>query len=150
MNPPSRFVRHLREEGLIETICATKNHVVEHTYERLVRGLRLRLACDLPNELPDTLDLGHATGIVISQHAEIGDNVRVYQNVTIGSKSRNPSSSEYPAIGDDVVIYSGAVVLGDVTVGENCAIGANSVVLEDVPPNSIVVGAPARVVGDVD
>lgn len=75
--------------------------------------------------------------------AKIGRNVSILQNVTIGK--RGDSSPEGTIIYNNVSFGAGAVVLGPLTVGENSSIGANSVVLRDVPPNSVAIGAPARI-----
>jgi serine O-acetyltransferase len=107
------------------------------------------LACDIPNGLTKSVRIGHPTGIVVSEHAELGEDVIIQQNVTIGDKSRATTGC-YPVIEDEVTIYSGAAIVGDVTVGENCEIGANSVVIDDIPANSVAVGAPARVVGKTE
>jgi serine O-acetyltransferase len=87
-------------------------------------------------------------GIVIAGTAEIGDNVRIYQNVTIG---RERGTENVPSIGDNAVIYSGAVIVRDVQIGDGAVIGANSVVLDDVPEDTIVAGVPAAKIkaGDV-
>jgi serine O-acetyltransferase len=78
---------------------------------------------------------------------ELGDNILTYQNVTIGNKSKAATNC-HPVIEDNVIVYSGAVIVGDVTVGENSEIGANSVVTNDIPPNPVAVGTPARVVDE--
>lgn len=82
-------------------------------------------------------------GVVIHKRAVIGKNCIIGTNVTIGGRSK---SKQVPRIGDDVYIATGAKVLGDITIGDNSVIGANAVVLNDVPPNSVVVGIPARVI----
>ncbi|WP_064664293.1 serine O-acetyltransferase [Pseudoalteromonas sp. MQS005] len=82
-------------------------------------------------------------GVVIHKRAVIGKNCIIGTNVTIGGRSK---SKEVPRIGDGVYIATGAKVLGDITIGENSVVGANAVVLSDVPPNSVVVGIPAKVI----
>jgi serine O-acetyltransferase len=88
------------------------------------------------------LHLPHPVGIVIGPKAEIGDDVLIYQNVTLGRRHAGQPGS--PKIMDNTVIYAGAVLVGGITVGPCATIGANSVVFDDVPPHTIVVGAPAR------
>jgi len=84
----------------------------------------------------------HPVGITIGGDARIGDRVRFYGNNTVGTAKENG----YPTIGDDVVVGAGARILGPITVGARAQIGANSVVLHDIPPDSVAVGMPARVV----
>ena len=89
--------------------------------------------------------IDHGTGVVIGETAIIGDNVTLYQGVTLGGTGKE-KGKRHPTIGDNVMISAGAKVLGSFTVGENSKIGAGSVVLKEVPPNSTVVGVPGRVV----
>jgi serine O-acetyltransferase len=89
--------------------------------------------------------IDHGKGVVIGETAEIGDNVTIYQGVTLGGVSLE-RTKRHPTIGNNVVIGAGAKILGPITIGDNSKIGANSVVIKDVPPNSIVVGVPGRVV----
>jgi serine O-acetyltransferase len=91
------------------------------------------------------LFIDHGTGVVIGGTAIVGDNVTIYQGVTLGGTSL-AHTKRHPTLGNNVVVGSGAAVLGDITVGENAKIGANSVVVKDVPPNATVVGIPGRVV----
>jgi serine O-acetyltransferase len=91
------------------------------------------------------LFIDHGTGIVIGETAEVGDNVTLYQGVTLGGTGKE-KGKRHPTIGDNVVVASGAKVLGSFSVGENSKIGAGSVVLKEVPPNSTVVGIPGQVV----
>lgn len=91
------------------------------------------------------LFIDHGTGIVIGETAELGDNITLYQGVTLGGTGKE-KGKRHPTIGDNVVVASGAKVLGSFTVGENSKIGAGSVVLKAVPPNSTVVGIPGQVV----
>lgn len=89
--------------------------------------------------------IDHGTGVVIGETAEVGDNVLIYQGVTLGGTGKD-KGKRHPTICNNVMISSGAKVLGPIIVGENSKIGANAVVLKDVPPNSTVVGIPGRVV----
>ncbi|MDD2212060.1 MAG: serine O-acetyltransferase [Clostridia bacterium] len=89
--------------------------------------------------------IDHGAGVVIGETAEIGDNVTLYQGVTLGGTGKE-KGKRHPTIGDNVVISAGAKVLGSFKVGDNVKIGAGSVVLKEVPSNSTVVGVPGRVV----
>ena len=89
--------------------------------------------------------IDHGTGVVIGETAIIGDNVTLYQGVTLGGTGKE-QGKRHPTIGNNVMISTGAKVLGSFTIGDNCKIGAGSVVLEEVPANSTVVGVPGRVV----
>ena len=91
------------------------------------------------------LFIDHGHGVVIGETAVIGDNVTLYQGVTLGGTGKE-KGKRHPTIGNNVMISAGAKVLGSFTVGENSKIGAGSVVLTEVPPNSTVVGVPVRVV----
>lgn len=82
-------------------------------------------------------------GVVIHKRAVIGENCVIGTNVTIGGRTK---SKEVPVIGDDVYIATGAKVLGNVKVGNECVIGANAVVIHDVPDNCVVAGIPAKVI----
>ena len=89
--------------------------------------------------------IDHGMGLVIGETAELGSNVTLYQGVTLGGTGKE-KGKRHPTIGDNVVVSSGAKVLGSFTVGSNSKIGAGSVVLKEVPPNSVVVGVPGRIV----
>ncbi|MHA1264915.1 MAG: serine O-acetyltransferase [Candidatus Helarchaeota archaeon] len=89
--------------------------------------------------------IDHGSGTVIGETAEIGDNVTIYQNVTLGGTSLK-DEKRHPTIGNNVVIGAGAKLLGPIKIGDNVKIGANSVVTRDVPSNSVVVGVPGRIV----
>ncbi|WP_147208717.1 serine O-acetyltransferase [Pseudoxanthomonas taiwanensis] len=88
------------------------------------------------------LGLPHPTGIVIGDGVVIGERVTIYQGVTLGVSGRG--TKEYPHIGNDVVIYADAVLLGGVHIGDKAKVGAKSLVLSDVAPSTTVVGCPAR------
>lgn len=87
--------------------------------------------------------IDHGMGVVIGETTEIGANVTLYHGVTLGGVSWR-KEKRHPTIGDHVVVGAGAKVLGPITVGEHSRVGANSVVVKDVPPHSVVVGVPGR------
>lgn len=91
------------------------------------------------------LFIDHGMGIVIGETCRIGNNVTIYQGVTLGGTGKE-RGKRHPDIGDNVLIAAGAKVLGNIEVGSNVNIGANSVVLKDVPDYSTVVGIPGRIV----
>ena len=89
--------------------------------------------------------IDHGMAVVIGETTEIGNNVTIYQGATLGGTGKE-KGKRHPTIGDNVVISSGAKILGPFTVGKNSKIGAGSVVLKEVPPNCTVVGVPGRIV----
>ena len=93
----------------------------------------------------DGLFIDHGTGIVIGETAEIGKNVTLYQGVTLGGTGKE-KGKRHPTIGNNVVVATGAKVLGSFKVGDHAKIGAGSVVLKEVPPYATVVGIPGRIV----
>lgn len=118
-----------------------------------VKALRTPAWCDIYNyqQLKEQGTIfPHLLGIVISKAAKIGNNCIIYQNVTIGARNVEEGdfnkTENYPVIGNNVTIYSGAVIAGPVKIGDNAVIGANAVVLNDVPNNATVVGIPAKIV----
>ncbi len=88
--------------------------------------------------------IDHGMGVVIGETSVIGDNVTLFQGVTLGGTGKE-RGKRHPNIGNNVVVGTGAKVLGNITVGDNSYIGANAVVVKDVPPNSTVVGVPGRI-----
>ncbi len=89
--------------------------------------------------------IDHGMGVVIGETAEVGENVTLYHGVTLGGTSLN-KGKRHPTLGNNVTVGAGAKVLGAITIGENSRIGANAVVVKDVPPNSVVVGVPGQIV----
>ncbi len=130
-------LQRLRERALRSRWLPGVNH-----------GLRLVQTSLFGIEIGKEVTLGvgvyfvHPIGIVIGGDARVGDRVRFYGNNTVGTAKDNG----YPVIEDDVIVGAGARILGPITVGARAEIGANAVVLTDVPPGSVVVGVPARVV----
>ena len=88
----------------------------------------------------------HPMGIVIGDKVEIHDNVVIFQQVTFGSHGKKAEKKNYPIVKNGAKIYAGAKIIGGITIGENAIVGANSVVNVDVPPNSIAVGIPCRII----
>jgi serine O-acetyltransferase len=106
---------------------------------RMVTGVEIHPAA----RIGDALFIDHGAGVVIGETAEIGNNVTLYQGVTLGGTGF-ARGKRHPTVDDDVVVGSGAKLLGPIHVGANSKIGANSVVIHDVPPNSTVVGNPGH------
>ena len=100
------------------------------------------------------LFIDHGMGVVIGETSEIGNNVTIYHNVTLGGIAPSINTNDqrntkrHPTLEDNVVVGSGAQILGPITIGKNSLIGANAVVTKDVPEKSIMVGIPAKRVGD--
>ena len=88
--------------------------------------------------------IDHGKGVVIGETTEIGNDVVIYQGVTLGGTSTK-KVKRHPTLGNNIVVGCGAKILGNIKIGDNCQIGANSVLLKDVPANSTVVGIPARI-----
>ena len=91
------------------------------------------------------LFIDHGMGVVIGETAEVGDNVTLYHGVTLGGTGKD-KGKRHPTLGNNILIGSGAKILGPINIGDNCKVGANSVVLKDIPEGSTVVGIPGKVV----
>ena len=137
-------------------IRATANHRVahwcyEHDHKFLARYISQRTRHKTGIEIHPGAKIGrrlvidHGMGIVIGETAEIGDDCLLYQGVTLGGTGKE-TGKRHPTIGSNVLVGSGAKVLGPFRIGDNSRVAANSVVLSEVPPDSTAVGAPARVV----
>jgi serine O-acetyltransferase len=108
---------------------------------RMVTGIEIHPAANIG----DGLFIDHGMGVVIGETADVGDNVTFYQGVTLGGTGF-ATGKRHPTVGDNVTVGSGAKLLGPIEVGHGAKVGANSVVITDVPPNSTVVGNPGHVV----
>ena len=115
-------------------------------FARIFTGIEIHPAAKIGNNF----FMDHGLGIVIGETAEIGENVTIYQGVTLGGimpsieSDLQRNQKRHPTIGNNVIIGSGAQILGSIKVGDNARIGANSVVSRDVSPNVTVAGVPAR------
>ena len=92
--------------------------------------------------------LPHAYNIIINPRSHIGENVTIYHNVTIGSKQFG-SRVGVPVIQNNVIIYPGSIIVGDIKIGSGAIVGAGSVVINDIPENAIVSGNPAKIISYV-
>lgn len=95
-------------------------------------------------QIGEGLFIDHGMGVVIGETAILGTDVTLFQGVTLGGTGKE-TGKRHPTLGNNVVVGTGAKILGNITIGENSYIGANAVVLKDVPPNSTVVGVPGRI-----
>jgi serine O-acetyltransferase len=107
---------------------------------RFLTGIEIHPAARLGRGL----FIDHGMGVVIGETAEVGENVTLLQGVTLGGTSLK-REKRHPTLGNNVVVGTGAAVIGAITIGDGTRIGAGSVVVRDVPPNSVVVGVPGRV-----
>ena len=118
-------------------------------FSRFLTGIEIHPGA----KIGKNLFIDHGMGVVVGESAEIGNNVTLYHGVTLGGISPSENSYEqrnikrHPTLKDNVVVGSGAQVLGPVIVGKNAKIGANAVVTKDVPENAVMVGIPAKNVG---
>ena len=115
-------------------------------FSRFLTGIEIHPKANIGKNL----FIDHGMGVVIGETSEIGDNVTIYHMATLGGISPSVNSNEqrnikrHPTLKDNVVVGSGAQILGPVTVGKNAKIGANAVVTKDVPDNAVMVGIPAK------
>ena len=120
-------------------------------FSRFLTGIEIHPRANIGKNL----FIDHGMGVVIGETSEIGDNVTIYHMATLGGISPSVNSNEqrnvkrHPTLKDNVVVGSGAQILGPVTVGKNAKIGANAVVTKDVPENAVMVGIPAKNVGEI-
>jgi serine O-acetyltransferase len=110
-------------------------------YARFLTGIEIHPAAEIGRRL----FIDHGLGVVIGETAIVGDDVLLYQGVTLGGTGKE-QGKRHPTLEDGVVVGSGAKILGNITVGKNCRIGAGSVVLRNVPADSTVVGVPGHII----
>ena len=110
-------------------------------WARLITGIEIHPGAEIGHRF----FVDHGMGVVIGETTIIGDDVTLYQGVTLGGTGKE-TGKRHPTLRNNVVIGAGARVLGNITIGENCRVGAGSVVLRDVPDNSTIVGVPGHIV----
>ena len=111
---------------------------------RVTTGIEIHPAA----EIGKRLFIDHGMGVVVGATTKIGDDVTLYQGVTLGGTSLQRGTKRHPTLEDGVIVGAGAKVLGPITIGENARIGSNAVVVKDVAPGTTVVGIPAKAVGN--
>lgn len=138
--PGAKLLRSIRDYQRARSPITRKVAVLRYRFWSVVTG------CELPlnGKLGAGLRLPHPIGIVIHPESVVGENCLIMHNVTLGS--RGGAGGGLPVLGRGVDVGPGAQILGGVTIGDGAQIGANAVVTSDVPPRSVAVGIPARVV----
>ncbi|NLY46618.1 MAG: serine O-acetyltransferase [Tissierella sp.] len=137
-------------------IKALVYHKIAHKFYKKDRTLLARLISQRARRITgievhpgatigDNLLIDHGMGVVIGETAEVGNNVTIFHGVTLGGIGGGKGEKRHPTIEDDVLIGAGAKILGPITIGKGAKVGANSVVLEDVPAYATAVGAPAKI-----
>ncbi|MBI3594971.1 MAG: serine O-acetyltransferase [Nitrospirae bacterium] len=114
-------------------------------FARFITGIEIHPGA----EIGGGFFIDHGMGVVIGETAEIGENVTLFQGVTLGGTGKE-RGKRHPTLGDNVMVGVGAKILGGITIGEGVKVGANSVVLKSVPPQSTVVGVPGRILKSRD
>lgn len=108
---------------------------------RLLTGIEIHPGAEIGHRL----FIDHGMGVVIGETSILGDDITLYQGVTLGGTGKD-KGKRHPTLGNGVVVGTGAKVLGNITVGDNCRVGAGSVVLRSIPDNSTIVGVPGHIV----
>ncbi|AAO34989.1 serine acetyltransferase [Clostridium tetani] len=143
---------------LYPSIHAIINHRIAHFFYKKRMFFIARLISQISRfftgieihpgaQIGNGLFIDHGMGVVIGETAEVGNDVTIYHGVTLGGTGKD-KGKRHPTVGNNVIIGSGAKVLGPIVIGNNAKVGANSVVLKDVPENKTAVGAPAKIVGE--
>lgn len=133
-----RGYQRSRRRGGVWGTLARRWYVLVHRFWSVVTGADIPLSC----QLGEGLLCPHPNGVVIHPLAVVGPNCLIFQQVTLGAGGR----SGLPVLGGHVDVGAGAKILGGVRIGDHARVGANAVVIDDVPPGATVVGVPARVV----
>ncbi|MGB9980296.1 serine O-acetyltransferase EpsC [Methanobacterium sp.] len=122
-----------------------KNRSILYKVTRLLNVLINPIEIHTTAQIGSGIYIGHPMGVVIGGNTKLGNNITIGPNVVFAIKWND--NLDYPTVGDNVLIGAGSKLLGGVKIGNNSIIGANAVVTKDVPPNSIVAGIPAKVIG---
>ena len=133
-----RIVSYFRQKKAFFIIYLLAKLMHYHYYNKY------GIALPIGQKIGTPVMIGHIPGIIINGNATIGNNVLIMQNVTIGS-TRGKGA---PRIGNNILLCAGAKIVGNVNIGDNVVVGANAVVVHDIPNNSIVAGIPAKVIGN--
>lgn len=151
-----KFLNRLKVFVIYPSVHALIGHSISHALSNIGLKFLARLVSQLFRFLTGieihpgatighSIMIDHGMGVVIGETAEVGNRVTIYQGVTLGGTG-NHTGKRHPTVGNDVIIGSGAKVLGPVTLGNEVKVGANSVVLHDVPNGATVVGIPGKIV----
>ncbi|KGF13889.1 serine acetyltransferase [Peptostreptococcus sp. MV1] len=151
-----KFLNRLKVFIIYPSVHALIGHSISHALSNIGLTFLARLVSQLFRFLTGieihpgatighSIMIDHGMGVVIGETAEVGNRVTIYQGVTLGGTG-NHTGKRHPTVGNDVIIGSGAKVLGPVTLGNEVKVGANSVVLHDVPNGATVVGIPGKIV----
>ena len=149
------FIDYLQIFILYPSVQAILNHRIAHKLYNKEKYFFARLISQISRfftgieihpgaQIGEAILIDHGMGVVIGETAVVGNRVTIYQGVTLGGTG-NHTGKRHPNIGDNVIIGSGAKILGPINIGENVKVGANSVVLKDIPDNVTVVGIPAQI-----
>ena len=149
-------VRFKIEVFLYPSLHAVINHKIAHFFQKRKLYFLARLISQISRfftgieihpgaKLGNKIFFDHGMGIVIGETAEIGDNCVIYHGVTLGGVSTS-KTKRHPTLKENVTVGTGAKLLGNIVIGKNVRIGANSVVLRDVPDEAVAVGIPARII----
>lgn len=138
-------VTKLGNKSIVVKFYEAERWLWKHNFKLLAkviwRMIYILFSCSIPPTTKiEGVEIAHGIGIVIHQSSEIGKGTKIYQNVTVGSGEFGPR------IGENCILGAGCCILGDIVIGNNVHVGANAVVLNDVPDNCTVVGVPARIV----
>lgn len=133
---------------------AREEYLAKHYYQARVISEECRRSTGIEihpgAQIGDYFFIDHGMGIVIGETSIIGDRVTMYHGVTLGGVTTERNVKRHPTIGNDVVIGTGATILGNITIGDGAQIGAGSVVLKDVPAGATAVGIPAKIIKTKD
>ncbi len=138
-----------RVNGYLLLMATTKKHGFPLLAKLISNRLQRKYGIFISEKaiIAENLELKHPTGVVIGEGVKIGRNVKIFQNVTLGgARMGDWKEKNYPEVGENTVIFAGAVIVGKIKIGKNSVIGANSVVNKDVPDNTTVAGVPAKVI----
>jgi len=145
----TRFNRSILLVKLRNRAKLEKVRTVQKWSEKRLQSHGLHIAKNA--KIGDRLKLPHPIGIVIGDGVIIGNDVQIFQNVTIGGARIGDSAKKnHPRIGNGTIIFSGAAIIGGIGIGDNCIVGANSVVSQDIPSGSVVAGVPGRILRPSD